>query len=63
MVVDVIQATANVTTVGARRFFLGGERRRPPSLLSKLAANHAGGAILRNRCFARMRRLRSCLPA
>lgn len=30
----------------------GNKRRRPPSLLSKLAANHAGGAILRNRCFA-----------
>lgn len=54
MVVDVIQATANVTTVRARGFFWGGrnKRRRPPSLLSKLAANHAGGAILRNRCFA-----------
>lgn len=35
--------------------------RCPPSLLSKLAANHAGDAILRNRCSARMRRLRSCL--
>lgn len=33
-------------------FWGGNKRRRPPSLLSKLAANHAGGAILRNRCFA-----------